>query len=240
MPDDATFAEKSQEGEESQEESQTPASIPVHCNATEPSSTHPKEYRDASDTEYVLHSVLVHSGGSFGGHYYAYVRPLLGPQWVRFNDALVGDVQSQEAMKANFGQQESVAVSTTAYMLVYIRKNQVHELMFEMTDDMKPHHLQDRFEREKMLAEVDRKRSEEARKSVLVKIWTTDTVATWNKSHPNTVWNQEDYAWALELSKEAPLQELLFQVNGSLGPDPNPIRNVERAGIPQSYLGTTP
>ncbi|KAL6507816.1 CSN-associated deubiquitinating enzyme Ubp12 [Orobanche gracilis] len=32
---------------------------------------------------YMLHSVLVHSGGVHGGHYYAFIRPTLSDQWVK-------------------------------------------------------------------------------------------------------------------------------------------------------------
>jgi ubiquitin carboxyl-terminal hydrolase 7 len=35
---------------------------------------------------YHLHSVLVHSGGPNGGHYYAYIRPLGVEQWFKFDD----------------------------------------------------------------------------------------------------------------------------------------------------------
>lgn len=34
---------------------------------------------------YRLHSVLVHSGGVHGGHYYAFIRPD-GKQWLKFDD----------------------------------------------------------------------------------------------------------------------------------------------------------
>lgn len=37
---------------------------------------------------YKLHSVLVHSGGVHGGHYYAYIRPD-GKQWLKFDDTSV-------------------------------------------------------------------------------------------------------------------------------------------------------
>jgi hypothetical protein len=42
---------------------------------------------------YVLHSVLVHSGGVGGGHYYAFVRPRVGmdPQWAVPEGATVLD-----------------------------------------------------------------------------------------------------------------------------------------------------
>ncbi|KAJ6901062.1 ubiquitin carboxyl-terminal hydrolase 13-like isoform X1 [Populus alba x Populus x berolinensis] len=38
---------------------------------------------------YTLHSVLVHSGGVHGGHYYAYIRPTLSDQWFKFDDERV-------------------------------------------------------------------------------------------------------------------------------------------------------
>jgi hypothetical protein len=37
---------------------------------------------------YRLHSVLVHSGGVHGGHYYAYIRPD-GKKWLKFDDTSV-------------------------------------------------------------------------------------------------------------------------------------------------------
>ena len=37
---------------------------------------------------YKLHSVLVHSGGVHGGHYYAYIRPAT-KQWLKFDDEKV-------------------------------------------------------------------------------------------------------------------------------------------------------
>lgn len=38
--------------------------------------------------KYRLHSVLVHSGGIHGGHYYAYINPT-GNQWLKFDDERV-------------------------------------------------------------------------------------------------------------------------------------------------------
>jgi ubiquitin carboxyl-terminal hydrolase 7 len=37
---------------------------------------------------YKLHSVLVHSGGVHGGHYYAFIQPD-GKQWLKFDDERV-------------------------------------------------------------------------------------------------------------------------------------------------------
>lgn len=38
---------------------------------------------------YRLHSVLVHSGGVHGGHYYAYIRPNTSGKWLKFDDEKV-------------------------------------------------------------------------------------------------------------------------------------------------------
>ena len=42
--------------------------------------------------KYLLHSVLVHSGGVNGGHYYAFIRPTLrGDAWFKFDDERVAE-----------------------------------------------------------------------------------------------------------------------------------------------------
>eukprot|EP00798_Chlamydomonas_sp_ICE-L_P025290 gene25290-10943_t len=51
---------------------------------------------------YRLHSVLVHSGGVHGGHYFAYVRPD-GKQWLKFDDDKVTLEHDKSAMDDQFG-----------------------------------------------------------------------------------------------------------------------------------------
>ena len=46
--------------------------------------------------KYRLHSVLVHSGGTHGGHYYAYSRPD-GVNWLKFEDEQVRRIPSVPA-----------------------------------------------------------------------------------------------------------------------------------------------
>jgi hypothetical protein len=48
----------------------------------------PRQANRSVRNVYKLHSVLVHSGGVHGGHYYAYVRPD-GKQWLKFDDTAV-------------------------------------------------------------------------------------------------------------------------------------------------------
>lgn len=48
-------------------------------------------------------SVLVHSGGVHGGHYYAFIRPD-GQKWIRFDDDRVELVDSNRAVDDQFGE----------------------------------------------------------------------------------------------------------------------------------------
>ena len=50
---------------------------------------------------YRLHSVLVHSGGPNGGHYYAFIRPLCNDQWLRFDDERVTKVSVSQSVFTN-------------------------------------------------------------------------------------------------------------------------------------------
>ena len=77
--------------------------ITVVCNAAAPQINDRYEFSDELDldagggaflaadadrgvrNQYRLHSVLVHSGGVHGGHYYAFIRPD-GRQWLKFDD----------------------------------------------------------------------------------------------------------------------------------------------------------
>ena len=54
---------------------------------------------------YKLHSVLVHSGGSHGGHYYAYIRPD-GKQFYKFDDEAVTKEEDSAALSGQFGGEE--------------------------------------------------------------------------------------------------------------------------------------
>uniref|UniRef100_A0A7S0I4I2 Ubiquitin carboxyl-terminal hydrolase n=1 Tax=Hanusia phi TaxID=3032 RepID=A0A7S0I4I2_9CRYP len=97
-------------------------------------------------SHYLLHSVVVHSGYSQGGHYYAYIRPDLRGregaqevQWYKFDDDQVRSVSQDDAMSANFGGENSSVYSMvrpmtsmrsrSAYMLVYLKSSCLDVLM---------------------------------------------------------------------------------------------------------------
>lgn len=56
---------------------------------------------------YKLFSVLVHSGASGGGHYYAYIRASDG-KWYKFDDEQVTQVEQAEAIEQQFGDEAPV------------------------------------------------------------------------------------------------------------------------------------
>jgi ubiquitin carboxyl-terminal hydrolase 7 len=66
---------------------------------------------------YKLHSVLVHSGGVHGGHYYAYIRPD-GKTWLKFDDTAVTIEDGSKALEEQFGGEDEPAGSPASRMQV--------------------------------------------------------------------------------------------------------------------------
>lgn len=101
--------------------------------------------------KYRLQSVLVHSGGPNGGHYYAFVRPLTSEQWYRFDDERVTKTKEKEATEAQFGGTEQqqhpghtpqwkLPKISNAYMLVYVRESAIPEINVDVSaEDISPH-----------------------------------------------------------------------------------------------------
>ncbi|EAR91927.3 ubiquitin carboxy-terminal hydrolase (macronuclear) [Tetrahymena thermophila SB210] len=64
---------------------------------------------------YELYSILIHSGGAYGGHYYAYIKAFEdGGKWHSFNDTSIMEIDVNEIQERVFG-----GNSTNAYMLFY-------------------------------------------------------------------------------------------------------------------------
>ncbi|KAK8883545.1 hypothetical protein M9Y10_042639 [Tritrichomonas musculus] len=87
---------------------------------------------------YDLYGVLVHYGGYSGGHYYAFLRTSTDPQWYKFNDSIVSKESVQKAVYDNYGSKERFY---SAYMLIYVRRNDAQSLYEPISDDLVPEHL---------------------------------------------------------------------------------------------------
>ena len=105
--------------------------------------------------KYKLHSVLVHSGDTYGGHNYAFIKPGLSTRWLKFDDDRVIPTAALEVLERNYsGGSPNGAVpqtqkdrpmvikkSTSADILVYIREAANDEIMAPFTEEDTPPHL---------------------------------------------------------------------------------------------------
>ncbi len=129
------------------------------------------------DWEYELHCVLVHQGDVSMGHYYAMIKPNEENKWFRFDDDKVWRVTPDEVFEDSFGADEDADTMknmtrdeqqdfqlrrhTSAYMLVYIRKSKVAEILSEVEHKDIPEHIpkQIKYEREQ-LAKIEKEQEE--------------------------------------------------------------------------------
>jgi ubiquitin carboxyl-terminal hydrolase 47 len=81
---------------------------------------------------YELFSVMVHSGGATGGHYFAFIKSFETGKWYKFNDAFVteinqhdiyqmfgGDLPKRKEQTSESITQSDIGYSTNAYLLMY-------------------------------------------------------------------------------------------------------------------------
>lgn len=97
-------------------------------------------YTDSRESAvYDLLAVLVHIGGSWGGHYIAYCKS--GNEWFKFNDERVEKVPEDDAITGNFGGKKS---EKHAYYLCYIKRSESSWVMNEKIEI--PKFLRDYYE----------------------------------------------------------------------------------------------
>ncbi|EAY03425.1 Clan CA, family C19, ubiquitin hydrolase-like cysteine peptidase [Trichomonas vaginalis G3] len=96
---------------------------------------------------YDLYGVLVHSGGSMCGHYYAFLRISQDPQWYKFDDQNVTKVSADEAIKNNYGGMDGTHErSYSGYMLIYVRREDAPVIFEPIPDETVPKHLREYYE----------------------------------------------------------------------------------------------
>ena len=137
--------------------------------------------KEGSDKDYTyeLHAVMVHSGDSNVGHYYAYIKPTPTSGWFKFDDDRVTPASEEEAVNENFGYSSDPSIATAhareqstvprserirltarltnAYMLVYVRKSEYAQVLEPLQNAHLPKHVVDMCEAQK-LAEIERRK----------------------------------------------------------------------------------
>jgi ubiquitin carboxyl-terminal hydrolase 7 len=97
---------------------------------------------------YSLHGVVVHDGDLHGGHYSTYIKPDRDTRWLRFDDDKVTPATDKQALEENYGgkvrpprsQGEATKPFPNAYMLVYIRKSAMDDVLAPFSvNDIPPH-----------------------------------------------------------------------------------------------------
>ncbi|WBW75563.1 ubiquitin C-terminal hydrolase Ubp5 [Schizosaccharomyces osmophilus] len=137
--------------------------------------------------EYVLHGVLVHSGDLDNGHYYALLKPQKEERWYKFDDTRVTPATLKEVLEENYGGDYFVhppfrpAVKLkrfmSAYMLLYLRKDKIDELIAPVQKDVIPNHLKEVLDENIRLVDQQRKERLESHLYTKIEIVTPDYFA---------------------------------------------------------------
>ncbi|XP_022982818.1 ubiquitin carboxyl-terminal hydrolase 12-like [Cucurbita maxima] len=133
---------------------------------------------------YTLHSVLVHSGGVHGGHYYAFIRPTLSDQWYKFDDERVTKEDTKRALEEQYGGEEELPQTnpgfnntpfkftkySNAYMLVYIRESDKEKIICNVDEKDIAEHLRIRLKKEQEEKEDKRRYKAQAHLYAIIKV----------------------------------------------------------------------
>ena len=113
-----------------------------------------KDVENTKSNIFDLYGVLVHSGSPSAGHYFAYLRTSTDPQWYQFNDIIVSKATNKEAIEENFGGSSDYSYKTSyyynsspklfsAYMLVYVRREDSNNVFAPVDESAIPQHLKE-------------------------------------------------------------------------------------------------
>lgn len=133
------------------------------------------DQQDPQEYVYRLHSVLVHAGSVYGGHYYAFVRPEDGSDvWYKFDDESVRKVPKEEAVDGNFGEDEQNGRGRrggNAYMLVYVLMRKKELVFSPMEESDIPQVLREKIEVKRQQRLEEERLSIEEEKQTLLRFW---------------------------------------------------------------------
>ncbi|RFU33440.1 hypothetical protein B7463_g2871, partial [Scytalidium lignicola] len=192
---------------------------------------------------YQLHGVLVHSGDLNAGHYYAFIKPTKDGWFYKYDDDRVTKATLKEVLEDNYGGEylpanghlpnalhktQPLLRQNSAYMLVYIRKTRLDEVLVPVTKDDTPPHLQKKLEEEAAYREARRKEREEQHLYLNARVITDDTF----KAHSGTDLTVFDQLHDVEpaaarnyrLLRKSTVNDLIETVAKEINQDPKRMR----------------
>ncbi|EDN04649.1 predicted protein [Histoplasma mississippiense (nom. inval.)] len=107
---------------------------------------------------YRLTGVVVHSGGVYRGRYWVFLRPAANMPFFKFDDEQVTRAMLRNAIEDNYGGEGRI---TNAYMLIYVRKSRINDILADVTTADVPESIRNGFLQEQEAAERLKKEQEE-------------------------------------------------------------------------------
>jgi ubiquitin carboxyl-terminal hydrolase 7 len=190
---------------------------------------------DSDETTYDLFGVLVHSGSAQAGHYYAFMRPTIEPNWFKFDDSKVSHAEVSEAIDDNFGGDEITEIKiggrtenaqrfatekhSSAYMLVYVKRTDIQAVFSDARLDSETAFV------EKMTREMEQMRLEEQKRIealqyTQIRVFTLDSLADFvpddydGKSMPIFDYKK---AKMVSIKKDELVKQLKVEIDKQLG-----------------------
>ncbi|CCU83061.1 Ubiquitin carboxyl-terminal hydrolase [Blumeria hordei DH14] len=190
---------------------------------------------------YQLHGVLVHSGDLNAGHYYAFIKPEKNGWFYKYDDDKVTRATIREVLEDNYGgefvypngqvptrKNKPLMRQNNAYMLVYIRQTRLDDVLFPVTKDDTPAHLQYKLDEEAKIRDARKKEREEQHLYLVARVITENTL----REHGGTdlavinsnEWSSPGSASYYRLLRKSLLKELILQVAHDTDVDPRRVR----------------
>lgn len=205
------------------------------------------EHQEGSNPDpliYDLHGVLVHAGDITTGHYYAMIKPDQSNNWYRFDDDKVWKVTRRQVFDENFGldpldntklakmtrvqyQNYQYRRHTSAYMLVYIKRNESANILQEVTESDVPTYIVDEVKKELEERERLRKELEESYLYLNINFYTNKLFKKYEgfdlgaseRLAPTGPYTEEDSPYTLRVLKEKKFTEIFTELKESLDID---------------------
>ena len=116
---------------------------------------------------YELYSILVHSGGAYGGHYFTFIKSFEDGKWYNFDDSTVREIDANDIPAKTFGGSKS----SNAYMLLYRQVEGSQDKLIEINDEDIPDYIRKMYEEENKIYNDNAMKQYEVRSHMNLKVY---------------------------------------------------------------------